>query len=83
MTENKPMRLKKSLKAQTIRDTITVVKPTPGGPSDIVGIKSGDKIIKVEEETVAGVEIDTRGVTDRLLGKKGTQVKISVIHLCL
>ena len=63
-----------------VRDTITVVKPTPGGPSDIVGIKAGDKIIKVEEETVAGVEIDTRGVTDRLLGKKGTQVKISVIH---
>jgi carboxyl-terminal processing protease len=33
----------------------------------------------VEEEQVTGIDIDTRGVTDRLLGKKGTQVKISVI----
>ena len=63
-----------------VRDTIIIIKPTAGGPSDIVGIKAGDKIIKVEEEIVAGVDIDTRGVTDRLLGKKGTQVKISVIH---
>ena len=63
-----------------VRDTIIVVKPTAGGPSDRVGIRAGDKIIKVEEETVAGIEIDTRGVTDRLLGKKGTQVKVSVIH---
>jgi len=63
-----------------VRDTIIVVKPTAGGPSDMVGIKAGDKIIKVEEEVVAGVDIDTRGVTDRLLGKKGTEVKISVIH---
>jgi carboxyl-terminal processing protease len=63
-----------------VRDTIVVVKPTAGGPSDKAGIKAGDKIIKVEGETVAGVEIDTRGVTDRLLGKKGTEVKVSIIH---
>ena len=63
-----------------VRDTIIVIKPTVGGPSDMVGIKPGDKIIKVEEEQVTGIDIDTRGVTDRLLGKKGTQVKISVIH---
>ena len=63
-----------------VRDTIIVIKPTVGGPSDRVGIKPGDKIIKVEEEQVTGIDIDTRGVTDRLLGKKGTQVKISVIH---
>jgi len=62
-----------------IRDTIIVVKPIAGGPSEKVGIGVGDKIIKVEEEVVAGIEIDTRGVTDRLLGKKGTEVKISVI----
>jgi len=63
-----------------VRDTIVVVKPISGGPSESVGILAGDKIIKVEEELVAGVGIDTRGVTDRLLGTKGTQVKISVIH---
>jgi len=63
-----------------IRDTIVVVKPTPGGPSDRAGIKAGDRIIKVEEEVVAGIDIRTKGVTDRLLGKKGTEVRVTVIH---
>ena len=63
-----------------VRDTIVVVKPIEDGPSARVGIMAGDKIIKVEDEVVAGVEIKIKGVTDRLLGRKGTQVKISVIH---
>jgi carboxyl-terminal processing protease len=63
-----------------VRDTIIVVKPTPGGPSDRVGIKAGDRVIKVGDEQVAGVSIDSKGVTDRLLGKKGTEVKVTVIH---
>jgi len=63
-----------------VRDTIVVVKPIVDGPSAQVGIMAGDKIITVEDEVVAGVEINTKGVTDRLLGRKGTQVKISVIH---
>lgn len=62
-----------------IRDTIVIVKPIAGGPSEKAGLKAGDKIIKVEDEEVAGVEIDTKGVTDRLLGKRGTKVNITVL----
>ena len=61
-----------------IRDTIVVVSPLSGGPSEALGIKAGDKIIKVDDENVAGVNINNEGVFRKLRGKKGTKVKVSV-----
>jgi len=40
-----------------LKDTILVVEPIQGGPSEKLGIKSGDKIIKIDGENVAGVGI--------------------------
>lgn len=61
-----------------IRDTIVVVSPLSGGPSEALGIKAGDKIIKVDDENVAGIKINNEGVFRRLRGKKGTKVKVSI-----
>jgi carboxyl-terminal processing protease len=63
-----------------LRDTITVVSPLSGGPSEKLGIKSGDKIIYVENENVAGVNIKNSDVTRLLRGKKGTKVSISILR---
>lgn len=60
------------------RDTIVVVAPISGGPSEKVGLIAGDKIIEVDSEVVAGVGISNRGVIDRLRGKKGTEVKVKI-----
>ena len=60
------------------RDTIYVVAPLSGGPSEKVGLLTGDKIIKVDNENVAGIGINTRGVLDRLRGPKGTHVTVSI-----
>ena len=60
------------------RDTIVVLAPLSGGPSEKVGLLAGDKIITVDDETVAGIGITTRGVIDRLRGKKGTKVNVGV-----
>lgn len=60
------------------RDTIYVVAPLSGGPSEKVGLVSGDKIITVDGEDVAGIGITNRGVIDRLRGKKGTEVKVGI-----
>ena len=60
------------------KDTIYVVAPLSGGPSEKVGLMSGDKIITVDGETVAGIGITNRGVFDRLRGPKGTQVDIGI-----
>lgn len=61
-----------------LRDTITVVSPISGGPSEELGIQSGDKIIKVEGENVAGTGIQNSDVQRLLRGKKGTIVNIDI-----
>jgi carboxyl-terminal processing protease len=63
-----------------IKDTIYVVAPLSGGPSESVGIQPGDKILKVNGENVAGVNINIKGVHDRLKGPKGSKVKVSVLR---
>lgn len=62
------------------QDTIVVVSPLSGGPSEAVGIQSGDKIIKVDGKNVAGVGFTNRDVQDNLKGPKGTEVKITVLR---
>ena len=63
---------------EILKDTITVVHPIPGGPSDKLGIMSGDKIIKIDGETVASKKIDNQFVLDHLRGKRGTKVVVSI-----
>ncbi|MEI6311133.1 MAG: S41 family peptidase [Bacteroidota bacterium] len=59
-------------------DTIVVVNAISGGPSELVGIKGGDKIIKINDTIVAGVKINNDGVMHKLRGLKGTKVKVAV-----
>ncbi len=59
-----------------INDTIVVVAPIPGGPSEEIGIQSNDKIIKIDDRNVVG--IDRSEVPKYLKGKKGTSVEISI-----
>ena len=61
-----------------IKDTIYVVAPLSGGPSEEAGLASGDKIVKVDGDVVAGVGVDNRKVYELLRGKKGTEVKIGI-----
>lgn len=61
-----------------LQDTIVVVSPIPGGPSEELGIQSGDKIIKVDGENVAGIGITNQDVRDELLGEKGSEVEVTV-----
>ena len=63
---------------EIFRDTINIVHPIPGGPSAKLGILSGDKIIKIESEDVTGKKITNQFVFDRLRGKKGTKVTITI-----
>ena len=63
---------------QLIRDTITVISPTAGGPSEKVGVMTGDQIIKIDGEDAFGKKIDNDYVQKRLRGKKGTKVTVSV-----
>lgn len=61
-----------------LNDTIYVVSAIPGGPSEMLGIKSGDKIIKVDDKVVAGKKIANADVGKLLRGEKGSKVKVSI-----
>ncbi len=63
---------------QIFKDTILVVAPVIGGPSDKLGILAGDKIVKIDGEDATGEKIDNKYVMDRLRGKKGTKVDVSI-----
>ena len=61
-----------------IKDSIVVVSPISGGPSEKLGIQSGDRIISVEKENVASIGIKNNGVIKRLRGEKGSTVNIII-----
>ncbi len=63
-----------------LRDSIIVIEPISGGPSEKVGLRAGDRIIKIDNEKVTGINISTAGVRKRLMGMKGTKVEVSVFR---
>lgn len=62
------------------QDTLVVVSPLSGGPSEAVGLRSGDKIIKVDTTVIAGIKLSNLQVMRHLKGPKGTEVKIEVLR---
>jgi carboxyl-terminal processing protease len=60
------------------KDTIMVVNPIPGGPSEKLGIMAGDRIIRVDGEVVAGIGVTNNDVQKLLKGPKGTVVRVSI-----
>ena len=63
---------------QVVNDTLTVVSPITGGPSEALGIMSGDRIIKIDGISVIG--INNEDVRKKLRGKAGTKVKVSILR---
>ncbi|MBK7628181.1 MAG: S41 family peptidase [Bacteroidales bacterium] len=63
-----------------LRDSIIIIEPIAGGPSEKVGVKAGDRILTINDEKVTGIKITTAGVRSRLMGPKGTKVNITVFR---
>jgi len=63
-----------------INDTIRVVTPIIGGPSEKLGIKAGDKIIKVDGKNIAGIKVTNKQVFEKLRGKSGSMVTVSILR---
>lgn len=61
-------------------DTIMVVSPIVGGPSEKLGIRSGDRIVEVDYDNVAGIGIKNSDVMKLLRGKKGTKVNVGIFR---
>ncbi len=66
------------IRFQIVKDTLQVVQTIPGGPSEKVGLLAGDRIIAIEGINVAGVGLKNNQVREKLLGEKGTKVRVEV-----
>ena len=63
---------------QIIKDTITVIQPIKGGPSEQVGIVAGDKIVQIDDSLAVGKIATNSWVFSKLRGKKGTKVVLKI-----
>lgn len=61
-----------------LNDTLTVVSPIQGGPSEALGILAGDKIIKINDEGSIGIKRED--VIKKLRGPKGTRVEVEIVR---
>lgn len=61
-----------------LNDTVHVVDVVSGGPSYKLGIQPGDRIIMVNDSTIAGTGIKNEKVLKLLRGEKGTKVKVGI-----
>lgn len=61
-------------------DTLVVVAAISGGPSEAVGLRPGDRIVKVGDKVIANIKLTNTDVQKYLKGPKGTEVKIEVIR---
>ena len=63
-----------------VEDTLLVIQPVGGGPSERAGIQAGDRIVTVNDTAIAGVKMSREEIMRRLRGPKGTKVKLGVIR---
>ncbi|MDG5767789.1 S41 family peptidase [Balneolales bacterium ANBcel1] len=63
---------------QVIDDTITVISAISNGPSDQLGIRSGDRIVTIDGESSVG--FSEQDVVSSLRGPKGTQVNVGILR---
>ncbi len=63
---------------QVLNDTLLVVSPITGGPSEALGIQAGDKIVRINDSSAVG--ISQADVPKKLRGPKGTKVRVSIFR---
>ena len=61
-----------------LEDTVYVIQTTPGGPSEKVGIRPGDRIISANDTVIAGKKMVNTDIIKVLRGPKNSKVKLMV-----
>ncbi len=62
------------------KDTLYVIQVIAGGPAERVGMRAGDRIITVNDTTIAGVKMKNTDIMKRLRGPEGTKVDVGVLR---
>lgn len=63
----------------SLRDKqLLIVAPIPGSPAEKAGLKSGDSIIRINDESVTDMSLDV--AASKIKGPAGTTVKLLILH---
>ena len=62
------------------RDTISVIRTIKDGPSFLKGIQPGDRILMADNDTLYGRKLPSGTIVEKLKGKEGTSVKLTVFR---
>lgn len=65
---------------QILKDTLYVVQTISGCPAEKVGVRAGDRFIKVDGKDIAGVKISNTEVFKMLRGPKGSVVNVEALR---
>lgn len=60
------------------KDSISVIRTVPDGPSFLSGIKAGDRILMANNDTLYGKDMPSAVIVEKLKGKQGSSVKLKV-----
>ena len=63
-----------------MEDTVRVIEVISGGPSSKVGLLPGDRIVRVNDSIIAGVDVVNNTVLTLLRGDKNTKVQVGIIR---
>lgn len=62
-----------------IRDNfLVIVAPLKNTPAEKIGLKAGDKILKIKDEITAGMPIDE--AVKKIRGERGTEIKLTIFR---
>jgi len=61
-------------------DTVYIMSTILNGPSEKIGILAGDRIIRVNDSLIAGVQMVSTDIVKMLKGKKGTRVNVTIVR---
>jgi carboxyl-terminal processing protease len=61
-----------------LNDTLLITSVKQGGPAYKAGIKHGDKILAINNKTIAGIRVTSRHIVDQIRGKRGSSVQLLV-----
>jgi carboxyl-terminal processing protease len=60
------------------KDSVTVVKVVPKGPSERAGLIDGDRIVKVNDTIVSGIKMNNAKIMTMMRGESGTKVNLTI-----
>ena len=61
-------------------DTVNVVYVIPGGPSDKAGLLIGDKILKVNDSSIAGRKLQVDDIKKFIRGPRGSKANLQIVR---